>query len=83
MMEAMHSSETPVLTAAAQRNIPEDGILLSHICEKLKCYIALTGWALLRKGNVSPVRYILEGGFVRSGHRENLKSHIALTGWTL
>jgi hypothetical protein len=27
MMEAMHSSETSVLTRAARRNMPEDGIL--------------------------------------------------------
>jgi hypothetical protein len=27
MMEAMHSSETPVLTRASWRSIPEDGIL--------------------------------------------------------
>jgi hypothetical protein len=30
MMEAMHSSETSVLTRATQRHIPEDGILHSH-----------------------------------------------------
>jgi hypothetical protein len=27
MMEALHSSKTSVLTRAAQRNIPENGIL--------------------------------------------------------
>jgi hypothetical protein len=26
--------------------IPEDGILHSHCCEKLKSYIAVTGWAI-------------------------------------
>jgi hypothetical protein len=30
MMEAIHSSETSVLTRAAQRHISEDGILLNH-----------------------------------------------------
>jgi hypothetical protein len=37
--------------------IPEDGILHSHRRENLKFYIALTGWALQRGGNVFPVRY--------------------------
>jgi hypothetical protein len=46
MMEALRSSETSVLTGATRRNIPEDGILNSHRREKLKSYIALTGWAL-------------------------------------
>jgi hypothetical protein len=27
MMETIHSSETSVLTIAARRNVPEDGIL--------------------------------------------------------
>jgi hypothetical protein len=59
MMEALSSSETSVLTKATQRNIPEDDILHSH-CHKIhKSYIALTGWALLRGRNVSPVRYEL------------------------
>jgi hypothetical protein len=39
--------------------IPEDGILHSSRRESLKCYIALTGWTLLRRINVSPVRYEL------------------------
>jgi hypothetical protein len=30
MMEALSSSETSVLTRAAERNIPEEGILRSH-----------------------------------------------------
>jgi hypothetical protein len=46
MMEALNSSETLVLTRATRRNIPEDDILHSHSREKLKSYIALTGWAL-------------------------------------
>jgi hypothetical protein len=43
MMEALHSSETSVLTTVAWHNIPEDVILHSHRRENLKSYIALTG----------------------------------------
>jgi hypothetical protein len=46
MMEALRSSEMPVLTRGTRRNIPDDGILHSHRRENLKSYIALTGWAL-------------------------------------
>jgi hypothetical protein len=38
MMEAIHSSETTVLTRATWRNIPENGILHSHRRENLKSY---------------------------------------------
>jgi hypothetical protein len=43
IMEALRSSETAVLTKAAQRNTLEDAILHSHRRENLKSYIALTG----------------------------------------
>jgi hypothetical protein len=36
MIEAIHSSETSVLTRATRRNIPEDAILHSHLSENLK-----------------------------------------------
>jgi hypothetical protein len=68
--------------------IPEDGIVHSHRHENLKSYMALTGWTLKRRGNLSPVRYELyfyipEDGIVHSHRLENLKSYIALTCWTL
>jgi hypothetical protein len=59
MKVALSSSETSVLTRATRRNIQEDTILHSHRRETLKSYIALTGWALKRRGYVSPVRYEL------------------------
>jgi hypothetical protein len=68
--------------------IPDDGIFHSHRRENLKSYIALTGWTLWRRSNVSPVKYELgfyipDDGSFHSHCRENLKSYIALTGWTL
>jgi hypothetical protein len=38
-------------------NISEDNILHSHCRENIKSYIALTGWALQQRHNVSPARY--------------------------
>jgi hypothetical protein len=60
--------------------IPEDDILNNHRCENLKSYIALTGWVLYRRRNLSPVRYevgfyIQEDGILLSHHRVNLKSY--------
>jgi hypothetical protein len=46
MMEAISFSETSFLTRATRRQIPEEGILHSHLRENLKSYMALTGWAL-------------------------------------
>jgi hypothetical protein len=87
MKKALSSSETSVLTRATQRNIPEDN-LHRHRHENLKSYIALTGWALKRRRNVSPVKYELcfyipEDGILHSDRREHLKSYIQLTGWAL
>jgi hypothetical protein len=59
MMEALSSSETSILTRATWRNIPEDDILQSYRHENLKSYIALTGWTLYWRRNVSPVKYEL------------------------
>jgi hypothetical protein len=60
--------------------IPEDGILHSHCRENLKSYIALTGWTLYWRGNVSPVKYELrfyipEDDILHSHRRETLKSY--------
>jgi hypothetical protein len=67
---------------------PENGILHSHCCENLNSYTALTGWALERRRNVSPVRYELsfyipEDDIFHSQHHEKLNSYISLTGWAL
>jgi hypothetical protein len=84
----LRSVETSVLTRTTRRNIPEEGILHSHRRENLKSYIALTGWAVQRRRNVSPVKYELgfyipEDDILHSHRRENLKFYIELTGWTL
>jgi hypothetical protein len=46
MVNAIHSSETSILTIATRRHIPEDGILHSQGLENLKSYISLTGTSL-------------------------------------
>jgi hypothetical protein len=79
MKEALSSSETSVLTRATRRNIPEDDILHIHWRETPKSDITLTGWTLLRRRNVSPVRYELgfyipEDDILHSHRRENLRS---------
>jgi hypothetical protein len=68
--------------------VTEDGLLHSHRRANHKSYIALTGWALQRRCNVSPVKfelgfYIPEDAILHRRRRENLKSYTALTGWTL
>jgi hypothetical protein len=88
MMEAIRSSETLVLTRATRRHILEDDNFHCHSREILKSYIILTGWALQRRCNVSPVRYELgiyipEDGILHRHRSENLKSYIILTGWAL
>jgi hypothetical protein len=88
MKEALRSSEMSVLTRATWRNVSEDAILHSHRREYFKSYIALTGWTLYRRCNVSPVKYELgsyipEDDILHSHCRGNLKSYIALTVWTL
>jgi hypothetical protein len=87
-MEAIRFSETSVLTRATRRHILEDDILHSHRRQNLKSCIALTGWTLYRRRNVSTVKYELgfyipEDDILHSHRSEHLKSYIALTGWTL
>jgi hypothetical protein len=60
--------------------IQGEGILHSHRREKLKSYIALTGWDLYWRRNVSPVKYKLgfyipEDGIIQIHRRVNLKSY--------
>jgi hypothetical protein len=81
-MNAICPSETPVLTTSTRLHIPEGGILHSQRRENLKSYIALIGWFLLQRRNVSPVRYelgfyITEDAILHSHRRENLKSYIS------
>jgi hypothetical protein len=88
MKEALSSSEKPVLTKATLDTIPEDDVLHSHRRENVKSYVALTGWTLYQRRNVSPVKYELglyipDDNILHSHRRENLTSYVALTGWTL
>jgi hypothetical protein len=53
--------------------IPEDGILHSHRHGNSNL-LALTGWTLYRRRNVSPVKYEL-GLYIPEDGRENLKSY--------
>jgi hypothetical protein len=46
VMEVVRSSETSDLSRATLRNMPEDGILLSHHRQNPKSYIALTDLVL-------------------------------------
>jgi hypothetical protein len=59
-----------------------------HHRENLKSYTAFTGWALLQRCNMSPVKYgpdlyISEDGILHSHRLEHLKPYTELTGWTL
>jgi hypothetical protein len=94
LMEVLSFSETSVLTRAARRNIPEDGILHSGIGSSfLSKEVALWddvpsdlcenrrfGGTYLFHHRRLTWRNIPEGGIIHSHRREHLKSYIALTG---
>jgi hypothetical protein len=56
MMEAIHSSETSVLTRVTLRNIQEDGVLyMNDVCTSQEaCYISFTKYnrSILLEGNL-------------------------------
>jgi hypothetical protein len=61
--------------------ILEDAHLRSYCRDILKFYIALTGWTLQRRRNMSPMKYelgfyIAEDGILHSQCREHRKSYI-------
>jgi hypothetical protein len=85
MTEAICSSETLVITRITRCNIPEGGFLHSHRPENLISYIALTGWALQLRVDVSPVKYGLgqiagAGLCFRTGERD-LPHLLRTTEW--
>jgi hypothetical protein len=59
MKEALHFSETSVLTRTTRRNIPEDDILHSHCRENLKSYIK---WTSLEANHTLPYSADLGSG---------------------
>jgi hypothetical protein len=68
--------------------ISKDGIIHSHSRENLKSYIALNGWALQRRRNVTPVKYDLgfympEDSILHCYRREDIKPYIFIIflGW--
>jgi hypothetical protein len=68
IIEVIHSLKVSDLIRATWYDIPEDGILHSHRRENLKSYIALTGWTLWQRHNMSPVRYKLGFLYPRRRH---------------
>jgi hypothetical protein len=53
MMEAIHSTETSVLTRAARRNIPEGGIPCSHRRENQNSYTSFSPVSFLLCWNLA------------------------------
>jgi hypothetical protein len=54
MMEALRSSETPVLTRATRHNIPDDGVLNSHRHENLTLLYFIVSWFFVKPRNIPP-----------------------------